>query len=87
MMEVEWKRFLSIERSGLVPAGPCVVCGSPIEAGGGLTAFHQGRMLRFKCAGCVARFVASPRHYLEAGPGDCCGPQGHPSPPSEWVAD
>ena len=46
------------------PATDCDVCGSEIEAGKGLTARSGGRTLRFKCAGCLARFRADPKQFL-----------------------
>ena len=38
----------------------CLVCGNDIPAGEGLTARYGERTLRFKCAGCLARFEAAP---------------------------
>jgi hypothetical protein len=70
------------------PAARCVVCGNHVEAGGGLSAIVDGRLLRFKCSGCVARFRADPERFLAGGPaGGCGGVHGHDSPASEWTCD
>lgn len=69
------------------PAADCDVCGSEIETGQGLTARFGGRTLRFKCAGCMARFRADPKQFL-SGHGTACCSGGHGgSPESEWSCD
>jgi YHS domain-containing protein len=70
--------------SRLQRAGACAVCGKPVDEGDGITALHRGRILRFRCAGCLERFRRDPERYLEGGAGaatDGCGE----SPASEWV--
>ena len=52
--------------------GRCPVCGSGLKPGEGVTAEWQGRVLRFRCLGCLARFEADPGPYL-AGHTDPCG--------------
>lgn len=53
-------------------AGPCVVCGSMVPAGAGVTARFHGRVLRFRCAGCLARFAVDPDHLPPDVPASCC---------------
>jgi hypothetical protein len=52
----------------------CPVCGNDLEPGEGVTAEWEGRVLRFRCLGCLARFEADPARYL-AGHTDPCGVQ------------
>jgi hypothetical protein len=49
----------------------CPVCGNGLESAEGVTAEWQGRVLRFHCLGCLARFEADPVRYL-AGHTDPC---------------
>lgn len=58
--------------SSTQPAAPCVVCGTAVAAGAGLTARFHGRILRFKCPGCLSRFAVDPDHFLSDGPTSCC---------------
>lgn len=75
-----------IRNSRLEPAAPCIVCGSDISAGEGLTARYGDRTLRFKCPDCLSRFEAGPERYLAgSGPGCCGGAHDH-SPASEWCS-
>ncbi|MEP7378087.1 MAG: hypothetical protein ABI725_00840 [Chloroflexota bacterium] len=61
----------------------CLVCGGLIEAGEGISARYHGRTLRFKCPGCVDRFLAEPERFLSGHGADCC--EDHvESPSSEW---
>lgn len=53
-------------------AANCIVCGNDIPAGEGVTARLAGLTLRFKCPGCMSRFVADPYRYLSGGPASCC---------------
>lgn len=69
------------------PAAVCVVCGSQIPAGEGITARYLDRILRFRCSGCFARFQAAPERFLAGDEGRCCdGAHAH-SPASEWRCD
>lgn len=58
--------------SGGQSAACCVVCGNNIAAGEGLAARWQGRTLRFRCLGCLARFEAAPNRYLVEHATDGC---------------
>ena len=69
------------------PATDCDVCGSEIEAGNGLTARSGGRTLRFKCAGCLARFRADPKQFLSGRGTACCHGEHVGSAESEWSCD
>lgn len=55
----------------------CLVCGNEIARGEGVTERFGGRVLRFKCPGCLSRFRADPDRYLGGGPASCCGGEGH----------
>lgn len=66
------------------PAAVCIVCGNDIPAGEGVTASHDGRVLRFKCPGCLVRFEADPLPFLAGQTGGCCGGAHEHSPASEW---
>jgi hypothetical protein len=79
-------------REGLVlidssrqPAGACAACGQPIGAGQGLTALYGGRLLRFRCSGCLASFRREPGRYVAAGDYCCSADSCRESPASEWV--
>lgn len=65
-----------LRRRGSGPTEPangrCPVCGNGLEPNEGVTAEWQGRTLRFRCLGCLARFEADPALYL-AGHTDPCG--------------
>lgn len=65
----------------------CAVCGSEIPIGEGITARYADRTLRFKCAGCLARFQADPERYLAGHPPSCCPADEEQSPASEWRCD
>lgn len=64
-------------------AASCLVCASEIAAGEGLTASYQGRVLRFKCAGCLARFRTDPDRFINGHSAGCCEHHDR-SPASEW---
>ena len=68
------------------PAGACVACGQPIGAGQGLTALYGGRLLRFRCSGCLASFRREPGRYVAARDNCCSTEAWQESPASEWVA-
>lgn len=63
-------------------AARCVVCGNDVAAGEGLAARWQGRTLRFRCLGCLARFEANPERYLLEHAIDYCrmDDADHPAP-------
>lgn len=75
-----------IRNSRLEPAASCIVCGSDIAAGDGLTARYGERTLRFKCPGCLSRFEADPERYLAGSDAGCCGGAHEHSPASEWCS-
>lgn len=64
---------IAVGTSTSEPAARCVVCGSEIATGEGLTARYGERTLRFKCPGCLARFESDPERYLAGDAGGCCG--------------
>lgn len=65
------------------PPANCLVCGSEIAEGEGVTARYKGSVVRFKCEGCLARFESNPDAYLAGHAATCC--QDHAaSPASEW---
>lgn len=74
---------LALVSSRYDPAATCLVCGGLIEAGEGLSARYQGRLLRFRCDGCVDRFRADPESYLAGHRAGCCSDHAE-SPASEW---
>lgn len=78
---------LTIIDSRDAPAARCTVCGNEIEAGNGVTAWYGGRLLRFKCHGCAARFEADPERYLAGHEAGCCNVPAEASPASEWRCD
>jgi len=78
---------LTMVDSREAPAARCTVCGNEIEAGDGVTAWYGGRLLRFKCPGCLARFEADPDRYLADHEAGCCGQHDEASPTSEWRCD
>jgi hypothetical protein len=67
------------------PAGACAACGQPIGAGQGYTALHAGRLLRFRCSGCLASFRREPGRYVAAGDYCCTTDDCPESPASEWA--
>lgn len=79
-------RYVVVDSHGQ-SAAPCLVCGNHIPAGEGITARYQGRTLRFKCAGCYARFEVDPARYLAGHGPDCCQEERGDSPASEWRCD
>lgn len=66
------------------PAAACLVCGGMIEAGEGITARYRGRTLRFRCRGCLDRFLADPPRFLSSHEPECCASDHAESPASEW---
>jgi hypothetical protein len=76
---------LVLIHSGGQPAGSCAACGQPIGAGEGLTALFGGRLLRFRCSGCLASFCRDPDRYIAADDYCCSTDARHESPASEWV--
>ena len=75
---------LTLLDSAAYPAATCVVCGSEISAGEGITGSFVGQVLRFKCPGCLARFEADPAAFLAGQGSACCGGMHDHSPASEW---
>lgn len=73
-----------IDSSGQ-PAAACAACGQPIGVGEGLTALYGGRLLRFRCSGCLASFCRDPDRYIAAEDYCCSTETCHESPASEWV--
>jgi len=71
--------------SNLQPAGTCAACGQWIGAGEGITARYGGRMLRFRCSGCLAGFRCEPGRYVTARDNCCSTEAWQESPASEWV--
>ena len=69
------------------PAADCDVCGSEIEAEGGLTVRHGGRTMRFKCHGCLARPRADLKRILSGSGAAWCNGKHGASPASEWSGD
>jgi hypothetical protein len=76
-----------IRDSRLEASACCLVCGSDIPAGEGLTARYGERTLRFKCPGCLTRFEADPERYLAGHEAGCHKDQQESSPASEWRCD
>jgi hypothetical protein len=71
--------------SSYQPAGTCAACGQPIAAGEGYAARYHGRLLRFRCSGCLDSFRREPERYVSADD-YCCAIAGcDESPASEWV--
>lgn len=66
-------------------AAACLVCGSDVGAGEGVTARYRGQTYRFKCWNCYARFEADPQPFLSDRQAGCCGGQHDRSPASEWT--
>ena len=75
-----------IRNSRFEAAGQCVVCGSDIAAGEGLTARYGERTLRFKCPGCLSRFEADPERFLAQPEAGCCNGEHDHSPATEWCS-
>ena len=73
-----------IRNSEFEAAAHCLVCGSDITAGEGVTARYGERTLRFKCMGCLRRFEANPESFLAGQTGGCCDGAHDHSPASEW---
>jgi len=73
-----------IDSSGQ-PAGTCAACGQAIGAGEGITALLGGRLLRFRCSGCLGSFCRDPERYAAAEDYCCSGETRHESPASEWT--
>lgn len=68
------------------PAASCLVCGSHIPAGAGVTAMFRGVRVRFRCEGCLSRFEADPWRFLGGHAAGCCHADENASPASEWCA-
>jgi len=68
-------------------AARCLVCGSEIAAGEGVSARYRGQALRFQCASCLARFELDPDRYLGGHESGCCELEHGDSPSSEWRCD
>lgn len=60
------------------PEDRCPTCGTALKPGEGVSAEWQGRTLRFRCLGCLARFEADPARYL-AGDTEPCGVDDRPA--------
>jgi len=75
---------LTVVDSRYQAAAHCVVCRNDVLAGEGVTAQYQGRLLRFRCPDCFARFELDPERYLSGHETGCCEPADSGSPPSEW---
>lgn len=78
---------IAVVSSRLEPAARCLVCGGEIEAGRGVTALFQGRYLRFRCEGCLARFATDPERFLAGHPAHCCETPDGRSAMTEWTCD
>lgn len=76
---------VTVLASGRQPAGVCLVCAHDVAAGEGVTVSYRGRMLRFKCPECFARFRADPEPFLLGDTKGCCGGAHDHSPASEWT--
>jgi hypothetical protein len=76
---------LVLINSASQPAGACAACGQPIGAGEGITALYGGRLLRFRCSGCLASFLREPGSYVAASDFCCSADSCQESPASEWV--
>ena len=76
---------LTLLDSAAYPAATCVVCGTEIASGEGITGSFGGQVLRFKCPGCLARFEADPAPFLAGQSRACCGGAHDHSPASEWT--
>lgn len=76
-----------IRNSRLESAATCLVCGDGVPAGEGLTARYGDRTLRFKCPGCLSRFVSAPERYLADHEASCCKDDDASSPASERTCD
>ena len=74
---VKWDRVVEITVVDSIgqPAAPCVVCGGLLPAGCGITARFRTRTLRFRCQGCLGRFVEDPERFL-AGHTEACSSDG-----------
>ena len=69
------------------PVAPCVVCGTYIPAGEGVTARYRGRTLRFKCPRCFVSFEFNPERYLAGQQRSSCDGTHDHSPASERRCD
>jgi len=68
------------------PAGTCAACGQSIGVGEGVTAIYGGRLLRFRCSGCLASFRIEPNLcYISALDYCCSSDRCQESPASEWA--
>jgi hypothetical protein len=71
--------------SSLQQAGTCAVCGKSVGEGEGITALYRGRLLRFRCSGCLASFRRGPERYAAARDYCCSTGTCEESPASEWA--
>jgi ribosomal protein L24E len=76
--------FVLIDSSNQ-PAGACASCGQSIGAGEGITVLCDGRLLRFRCSGCLASFRREPGRYVPTSDYCCSVDTCTESPASEWV--
>lgn len=56
----------------------CPTCGTGLKPGEGVETEWNGRTIRFRCLGCLARFEADPARYL-AGNTEPCGVDDRPA--------
>ncbi len=84
-MTLEARDDLLVIDSTDQPAGTCAACGQPMRAGEGITALYGGRLLRFRCSGCLASFRSEPERYVAARDYCCVTDTCVESPASEWV--
>lgn len=53
------------------PEDRCPTCGTALNPGEGVETEWSGRMIRFRCLGCLARFEADPVRYLAGNTEPC----------------
>ena len=61
-----------------IPEDRCPTCGSALKPAEGVASEWNGRTIRFRCLGCLARFEADPDRYL-AGDTEPCGADDGPA--------
>ena len=83
---IAWDRVvhLSVIDSDRQGRAACAVCGDQIEAGLGITALYEGRTLRFRCQGCLARFAEDPDRFLAGHTEQWCSDRRSGSP--AWLS-
>ncbi len=84
-MMLDAREDLVLIDSAAQPAGACAACGQSIGAGEGLTALYGGRLLRFRCSGCLTSFRREPGRYVATLDYCCSTDACAASPASEWV--